>query len=303
MKRFIIQKLFANQSARQYITVAIPDNGILEKAFLDYAGIRIDVSAVQFVLSQVPFVIGIWIPKGFVLPKKHGRLTIQGSEGANLVTIDLNRQRVFDLERGNFVLFTVVTSRFAFVHWLRQKLIVAYFFSRKKHHATFRELDNFSATYLFPRKVVLTCCGKNDSYNIFPMDLQGFIPEANICVLGLRNTNISLGIILRERKLLVCEVGARHKDAILSLGQHHSSRPPTPDGLPFAFEHSTVFDILVPSIAHGYRELELLDHLNMGTHTLMLARVVNELQRQESSSLYHLHTLYAIKRRVDYQIA
>ena len=75
------------------------------------------------------------------------------------------------------------------------------------------------------------------------MDLLGNVNGSKRFVFGLRHTNVSLSRIIETGKLVVSEVSFNHKNTILELGKHHSSKPPSLDSLTFD---------LVPSKNFGF---------------------------------------------------
>jgi flavin reductase (DIM6/NTAB) family NADH-FMN oxidoreductase RutF len=302
MKGYLTGKLFAGQPARQYITVAIADGLIEEKAFLHYDGEAIDVSAQQFVLCQVPFLIGVWLSRTSPSPKANVSLRILNHLGDEAVVIDMVSAEEIPLVAGNVWLFEIAKLNYRRINWVHQKLLLTYFQRQRANTVSYKELDGFCATYQFPRKVILTCHGDNDNYNLFPMDLQGFLVTENIFILGLRNSNVTLQEILKTKKVVVCDVDASHKEVLLSLGRHHSSKPPQMDELPFSWRMSLVYSIPIPNIANSYHELQIVHHRNLGSHTIMFGKVINTVSDEtKKPSLYHLHTLYAMTQPLNYK--
>jgi hypothetical protein len=174
---------------------------------------------------------------------------------------------------------------------------VSYFYFKNKNKVSFSELDSFCATYTFPRKVILACFGQSNDYNLFPMDLQGYIDDAQLYVLGLRNTNVTLQKILEAKRIVVCDLRASDKEAILKLGNHHSSKPPGLEALPFDFQKTSTFQIPVPHIAQGYKEIEITVFKNVGSHTIMIGKIINQTESHgEFPCLYHMHIASSIKR-------
>ena len=296
MKQFFKRLLFGNQPARQYLTLSIYEEDIQEKAFLHINDkIRIEVTKYQFVLCQKPFIIGIWIQGFKEFNSSKFALNITDSEERNLVKLKLKVIQSFFFETGSFVMFRLTHSAFYFIAWLHQKLLVSYFYFNKQNKVSFSELNSFCAAYTFPRKVILTCFGQSNDYNLFPMDLQGYVDDASLYILGLRNTNVTLQKILSEKKVVVCDLSASDKEQILKLGNHHSRTPPSPEVLPFNFKKTAVFQTPVPDIAKSYKEIQITTSMNMGSHTIMIGKVINQTENQDKfPGLYHLHVAPAI---------
>jgi flavin reductase (DIM6/NTAB) family NADH-FMN oxidoreductase RutF len=220
------------------------------------------------------------------------------------VTLYLQRHLVIEFPNGRLVLCKLLRTTYAFINPIHQKLLIGYFYWQRQNKISLKELDCFCAAYLYPRKVVLTCFGQPDDYNLFPMDLQGYIKTEDVYVLGLRNTNVTLKKIIAAGKVAVCEVSSANKDALYLLGRHHSSQPPRLSDLPFTFKSSELFQIPVPDIASAYVELEIIKHIDLGSHTVLVGKVVNQNHHshRETYSLYHQHITKAIKGKNVYRV-
>jgi hypothetical protein len=78
-------------------------------------------------------------------------------------------------------------------------------------------------------------------------------------------------------------------EKIYALGRHHSN-PPEINDLPFHTTQSERFSFRVPDLSGSYREIELIDHYNIGTHTLLIGNILNKKEIKEVTSvLYHVH--------------
>jgi len=303
MKQFLIKKLFISQPAQQYLTLSIFENNIREKVFIQTNKSWTEVSKYQFILCQNPFIVGIWFNEKSDLLSNNAWIKITDGGLNDLVMICLQKIEIVDLQQGRLILFKLIRSKFLFIPRIHQKLLISYFYLQRKNAVSFFELNSFCATYTYPRKVILTCFGQTNDYNLFPMDLQGYIKEADIYVLGLRNSNVTLKKILNERRVVVCDVASNEKERLVGLGRHHSSQPPSMSDLPFTFDQTAVFKMLIPDIANSYRELEIIHHMNMGSHTVMIGKVVNQnLKAVDLPSLYHLHIASAIIKQNDYSV-
>ena len=162
------------------------------------------------------------------------------------------------------------------------------YFLRSKAN-TFYSRRVISALYSYPRRIIIVSYRDENYYNIFPMDIQGFIAEENIYLLGLRTTNATLEKILDAKKVVVCDTDTVDLETVYNLGKH-SSKAPTPiNELPFGVSESQLFGFPVPDFSGSYKELEIIHHRKMGYHMLMMGKVVNAKQiKPNPSSLYHV---------------
>ena len=122
------------------------------------------------------------------------------------------------------------------------------------------------------------------------MDLSGYIAESGIFILGLRTTNIALEKILTVKKVVISDTDNADINVIYSLGKHHSTAPPKLDDLPFDTLDSELFKFPVPDFSASYKEIEIIKSQELGSHMLLIGKVLNHKQiRNKSSSLHHIH--------------
>jgi flavin reductase (DIM6/NTAB) family NADH-FMN oxidoreductase RutF len=302
MRKAFKKILFEDQPVKQYLTVSIDKDVVTECAFLwldDQE--KVNVSNEQFVLCQRPFIIGIWIGKNNEPSNGEVRLDLVGNSGNLLLWMKLKKIRVVEFPEGKFILFSIVHTRYFFINFFHQKALMLFFFTRKGNKIQIKELNCFCAAYAYPRKVILTCFGQDGYYNLFPMDFQGLIQDAQLFVLGLRNTNITLNKILESKRVVVCEIAASEKELILMLGRHHSSMPPDLTNLSFPVEMTSLYNIPIPKMAKSYRELEIVYSSNEGSHTIMVGKIINHSQASSKfSSLFHWHITSAMRSSSGY---
>ena len=73
-------------------------------------------------------------------------------------------------------------------------------------------------------------------------------------------------------------------------GAHHSGEPPKIEGLPFKTRSTETFRIPVPEFATSYKEMDIINHYERGSHTTLAGRIVNTKKISEDrSGLYHTH--------------
>jgi len=121
------------------------------------------------------------------------------------------------------------------------------------------------------------------------MDIQGYIPEEELYILGLRTTNVTLNKILEAKKVVICDTDTVDINTVYNLGKHSSNAPTPLVDLPFSVSESELFGFHVPNFSGSYKEIEIIQHRKMGYHMLMIGKVLNNKKRKESSSsLYHV---------------
>jgi len=111
-------------------------------------------------------------------------------------------------------------------------------------------------------------------------------------ILGLRTTNLTLGKILSTKRLVISDTNKADIKTIYALGKHGSSAPPPLESLPFTVSKSEIFGFPVPDFSSSYKEVEIIQHRELGYHMLMLGKIVNAKETlSEPLLLYHVHIL------------
>jgi flavin reductase (DIM6/NTAB) family NADH-FMN oxidoreductase RutF len=145
--------------------------------------------------------------------------------------------------------------------------------------------------YICPRQVVLVSVEEGEHRNLFPMDLIGAVAPDRF-TLALRNTSQSVPAMKHTRRVALADVAAADCALAYRLGAHH--REPLPDwqSLPCPVARSREFSLPFPQSALGVRELEILDHETIGSHTFFIGRIAAEQRLAEADQLHHTSGLY-----------
>lgn len=300
MNNTVRKLLFGDSEIREYATVSINDE-IAESVYLEINDKTINVSQNQWLLCLYPAVYGVWIANGSnIIPEdvKAGyKMYFKGADGNTVATLTLNFFDRIDESAGLLILLKVQHSRICHLNAIQLRLLYLKYY--KKPQFTFDVLKAFASAYSYPRKVRVISFKQNDYYNIFPMDLLGDISQANRFVFGLRHTNTALLKIMETKKLVVAEVAFEHKEAIYQLGSHHSAGPPPIAQLPFKVTSSKKFDFYIPEWADSYKEIRLLQTINLGSHMLLWGQVENQCTlKPPAGNLFHIHYLqYLYQKR------
>jgi flavin reductase (DIM6/NTAB) family NADH-FMN oxidoreductase RutF len=123
------------------------------------------------------------------------------------------------------------------------------------------------------------------------MDLIGPLGP-DLFSLALRSTSPSVETLKSARRVALSDIGYCDVNTAYALGVHHRQLQMRFDQLPFAIHRSARFDLPVPAIALGVRELEIIDHATMGSHTFFVCRIVAEGTPREGVPLCHTSGMY-----------
>lgn len=285
LKAFSSKLLFRNRTQKTFIPIRVSPSDINERVFLVSGGNKINVTQEHCIVCHSPFCIAVW--------------SKQSRTSANAIEITSNGKTAAELDvivkhevewRGNFVTVYEITKAKCkqLPYWHQYILLKRYFLRKKKD--TFFEGMTYGATYSFPRRVIAVSYKDESYFNIFPMDFQCFVEKGNVIILGLRTTNTTLKKILESRRVVVSDTTSVDMKTIYDLGRNHSAAPPSLDQLPFKVITSEKLGFYVPEFSATYKELEIVNSIEIGTHTMMIGNLINSKRlREDASFVHHIH--------------
>jgi len=249
---------------------------------------KIDITAHHAMICLDPFCIAVWLTAGELNSIDPDLVDIQFKKGEKLnASIKAAIIEKTPTEKGMLLLYKIGKVKNRQLNPLHRLALFAWFLRSKKN--TYNSRRVISALYSYPRKIIIVSYKDDDYYNIFPMDIQGYIAEEQLYILGLRTTNVTLNKILEAKKVVVCDTDTVDINTVYNLGKHSSSAPTPIADLPFSVSESELFGFHVPSFSGSYKEIEIIQNRKMGYHMLMVGKVLNDKKRKEtSSSLYHV---------------
>ncbi|TAN01840.1 MAG: hypothetical protein EPN39_01200 [Chitinophagaceae bacterium] len=299
MKSFInpiIRKwAFRGIHSQDFFAVHILSGSLEESVWFRAGKEEIDISRCHSVACERPFCIAVCLPALYagLMSRGGAQVYIKKRDGpcAKLV---LKQMWMKEVSNHIIVLYEINSVVCYQLSRLRQLLLLRYFLRNKRK--TFKEGQIYGALYSYPRRVIVVSYKEGNYYNIFPMDFQCQVEGSDIYMFGLRTSNITVEKIIHTGRLVVSDTDAVDIKTIYDLGRHHSIAPPLMNSLAFNTSDSEDLKFPVPSFSSGYKEIELIDHYQVGSHWLLIGRVFNSKQKKLSCSpLYHVHFFEFIK--------
>lgn len=150
--------------------------------------------------------------------------------------------------------------------------------------------------YSLPRKISLVTVEKNGLFNLFPTDLHGQV-SANYYVISLRHGGLACAQVEGSKKILLSDMNAGAFKMVYSLGKNHMQ--PLKEALVFPFSAlvSGGFKLPIPGGSVSYKELQLERSFDAGIHRILVFRIMNLGQVDNSlQTLAHIHNTYATWR-------
>jgi flavin reductase (DIM6/NTAB) family NADH-FMN oxidoreductase RutF len=278
-----------NKKAKQFSAVRLADDEVQEKVCVTNGGHTLDITQKHNIACQSPFCIAICFTAVEFAMFDAANLFVEIKKGNKTrSSLKLSRLQTHTINGVVLAWFIIEKATCCQLNFLSRYIALKYSF--RKNNTTLPERNIFGALYSYPRKIIVVSFKHGDYYNIFPMDFQCYIKEAGIYLLGLRTTNITLQKIIEQKKFVISGTGTANLKTILSLGAYHSNAPPAIKELPFETVNSEVHQFPVPAFTDGYKELELVANFPLGSHTLLIGKLINEkLAVQPAGNFYYVH--------------
>lgn len=267
---------------KEFIPLRLAANEVIESVFLEYDGQRIDITDSHGIFCQEPFLIGVWTKE--ILPGLAACDLIIYAGPDKQMIVKLVQDNTIPIGSSTLYLFNATGIQAGIFREI--KLRYQQFRTGTKQSLKLFRL--FAALYSYPRKIILTSFSAAGHFNLFPMDFQGYIEQENMVLLGLRNTNITLRYIIEQKQVVVADFTLNSIRPVYDLGKHHSTRPPDLQHLGFAVIHTDALKFPVPDFASGYKEVSVFKTLQLGSHTLIIGRVINSTSAATDRNLYHI---------------
>ncbi len=280
--------LFKDEIVRTFAITRLHENEVQENVFLKNGRRRIDISKHHAMICLDPFCIAAWLSNDEADSIDPEKVEIQFKSKNRLnAEIAVSFIEKIPTPKGQLFLYKIEGVKNHQLSLLHRLALFGYFLRSKTN--TFYSRRVISALYSYPRRIIIVSYSDESYYNIFPMDIQGFIEEEDIYLLGLRTTNLTLGKILESKKVVVCDTDTVELETVYKLGKHSSKSPTEKNELSFGLTDSEQFGFPVPDFTGSYKEIEIVQHKKMGYHMLMIGKVVNSKQiKPDPLSLYHV---------------
>lgn len=164
-----------------------------------------------------------------------------------------------------------------------------------------QELHCVFAFYICPRPVVLVSVADAEHGNIFPMDLIGPVGPQHFS-LALHSDSPVLPLIERSRRIALSSVPMSHSSLAFELGKNHKTPFVDWKKLPFATVHSSAFGLPVPHFSHRVKELEIETLRPLGSHVLLIGRIVEDKGKENGLQVFQVHGFYQARRQRRQQV-
>lgn len=153
------------------------------------------------------------------------------------------------------------------------------------------ELHSLFVFYICPRPVVLVSVVDGEAGNIFPMDLVGPIGHRQFSI-ALHATSRGLPLIERSGRVALSSVPVAKMSLAYQMGQNHNKASVCWSSVPFSLIASPSFYLPIPEFALRVRELQVVDVRAMGSHVLIICRLVADNSFVDGLQFFQAHGFY-----------
>ena len=154
-----------------------------------------------------------------------------------------------------------------------------------------RDVHAMPIFFICPRPVVLVSVADGEIGNLFPMDLMG--PLGNgLFGFALNSKRMSASQVRRSGRLALSTVPFEQASVVTGLGGNHNNEGLHWEELPFQMTASTRLGLPVPSFSLRVREMEVITFRDLGSHTLFVARTLNDEHWSDGSQFFMVHGMY-----------
>jgi hypothetical protein len=254
------------------VIIGVPIDHNNEKMFHDHDNLCISVSGQSFYADQR------W--KGFQTP--HGSVARMILKKKEIVTIADTRVALLESDYGEHFFLSGFHQR---TNDLKRKA--------KPSRKDFIKLDGNLAeqvriAYAIPRVIsLIALLDGNGNMNMFPTDLHGGI-EANYYASSLRIGGKANAQVELNKRIVLSDVDCRYYKEVYGLGKNHM-KDPQPLSQFDVVQHSELFGIPLPSFATSYRELEVIQSVDLGIHRIHFYKAFNRVVISSAHRLTHFH--------------
>jgi len=280
------------------VGVAPPQQAVI--ATLHWDGRSADVTADHTVASLVPLVIATSLDAG-----PHPVLEYRDSATGKLLgVLRLAQTASVAAAETSITLYHVATGEQRCLGWplrtwnvwLQNRLMRK---NRSPQHFAPEpaSVQQLMIAYLCPRPVILVSVDTPSHRNIFPMDLIGPLQRSGLFSLALRSTNVSIPVIREVRQVALSGIPATMKAVVYQLAEYHKHPLQDWTALPFPARPSRQFGIPAVAAALRIQELSIVHSQEVGSHTLLLGRIVSDENLAEGTQLHHTAGFHQTYRR------
>jgi flavin reductase (DIM6/NTAB) family NADH-FMN oxidoreductase RutF len=294
--------VFGDTLIPQEFTVGMTEPQMEITVWLHGMGVPIDVTRRNTTACCAPLIIGVSLDKEQWTGEQTRRLALQYCERAGqkrtLGEIRLAPRTVISLDGSELVLFNVRGST---NYCLPRHRLWAHFLTQA--YSNWRNLSSFDVkmtaqemraaivTFIRPHPLMLGSIGSEAKGNIFPMNLMGELGNGYFAF-ALKDSRRAAHLVEDAGRIALSNVPLPLCSTAFQLAINHKKDAIAWEQLPFGLKLSKEFRIPVPVQAPRVRELQLEQVRRIGSHTLLISRIISDETFSHDLEVHMIHGFY-----------
>ncbi len=302
-RKSLRRMLLGDTDLPQQVTVAMPDPQDEISVWLHGAGAPRDVTDAHVPACAAPFTIGIGL-EGDLEESAHLALRFCERQGERHVLGEIGLRAAGTIRTGGPAvhLFEARSCRNRclpparlWAHRLHQALVQGRGGSDPDVRMSPLGTASMIVAFICPRPVVLVSAIDGQRGNIFPMNLLGAIGSGYMAF-ALNSARQAAPLVEQARRLVFSSIPIDKTEVARQLRGNHRQKSVRWDQLPFETIPSPALGVPVPRFALRLREMEVEAVRKLGSHTLFVARVINDERRAAGPQFTMIHGIYHARR-------
>jgi flavin reductase (DIM6/NTAB) family NADH-FMN oxidoreductase RutF len=169
-------------------------------------------------------------------------------------------------------------------------------------HMSSRDIRAMPIFFICPRPVGLISVG-GLAGNLFPVNLMGPLGDSTFGF-ALNSSRQSMALLKRARKFALSSVPLEQASVVRGMGGNHKRGSIDWQELPFGIMRSKRLGLPVPCFSLRVREMEVITSQDMGSHTLFIARILEDQHYMHGPQFFMIHGMYqAYRQHLEPQLA
>jgi flavin reductase (DIM6/NTAB) family NADH-FMN oxidoreductase RutF len=299
-RSLLMKALLGSTEVRQKFHMGLHSPQKEVDVWLEGGGYRIDVTHRHFMACGSPLIFGIGfapneVPSMAIQPRLRLRFRQHGGTQKLLGEIGLKTDTNFRVRNRRIYLFRPTYSRNYCMPWIRRQAhLLFYEYLRRQSkddvQVTGRDSRAMTVFYLCPRPTALVTVGDLEQGNLFPMNLMGSLGD-DCFAFGL-NKHRAAPLVERAGSIVLSTVPREQQAVVASLGKNHRRTSIDWNELPFSVVLPRRIAAPVPSFALGACRMQVEESLDLGSHTLFIAKRLTEVSLADGLELFMAHAMY-----------
>ena len=308
IRRAIRKLIHGDTDLPQEFTIGLTEPQTLTTVWLHGLGAPLDVTQRYVTACCAPLILGIGLDKedaaklSDTQTERRPQLSLQFREqtGAKCLLGELRLTPIDSIPCGESILLLCHVRRAAnyclspirrWAHFVRLGWQEWRRVDTLGFRMTFLELRAAMVTFLRPHPLSLVSVVGEEGGNIFPMNLMGELGHGYFAF-ALKDSRLAAHQVAGAGRLAVSNLPMQLCSTAVAMAINHTRPSIDLTKLPLALRPSATLQLPVPALAPRVRELEVLEVRKLGSHNLLIARILSDEHVSDAPQVNIIHGFY-----------